>query len=97
MARVHLQEELVNTATPLTVETRFGSVRGGRAANGAVAFLGIVFIDCTRTQTRTHIGVQRFLTRYSLGDSRIRYPFLRIIVTKTKNTYLNLPVRHEPL
>ena len=42
MARVHIQEELIKTSTPITVETRYGSVRGGRAANGAAAFLGML-------------------------------------------------------
>jgi hypothetical protein len=42
MAQVHLQEELIKTDTPVIVETRHGPVRGGRAANGAAAFLGTV-------------------------------------------------------
>ena len=93
MARVHLQEELVKTATPVTVETRFGPVRGGRAANGAAAFLGIVFPDLI-SQTRTHIVLQRSLTRCFREDFKIRVPYLRSIATKTSNTSLSLPVRH---
>lgn len=40
MSRVHLQEELLQSDARVTVETRYGSVRGGRAANGAAVFLG---------------------------------------------------------
>lgn len=40
---MHLQEELVNTSSPVTVETRFGPVRGGRAVNGAAAFLEVPY------------------------------------------------------
>ena len=36
----HLQDELLKTATPLAVETRYGRVKGGRAENGAAVFLG---------------------------------------------------------
>lgn len=43
MAPVHLQEELVKSATLVTVETRFGQIRGGRAANGAAAFLEVPY------------------------------------------------------
>jgi hypothetical protein len=42
MAPAHLQEELIETDTPVTAETRYGPVRGGRAANGAAAFLGTI-------------------------------------------------------
>ncbi|EKM58177.1 uncharacterized protein PHACADRAFT_252281 [Phanerochaete carnosa HHB-10118-sp] len=43
MALVHLQEELIKSSTPVTVETRFGPVRGGRAANGAATFLEVPY------------------------------------------------------
>jgi hypothetical protein len=36
----HLQDELLASSARVTVETAFGAVIGGRAANGAVAFLG---------------------------------------------------------
>ncbi|KAI0692905.1 carboxylesterase [Cytidiella melzeri] len=43
MARVHLQEELLATQSRVTVETRYGPIRGGRAKNGTAVFLEVPF------------------------------------------------------
>ncbi|KAH8089868.1 carboxylesterase [Cristinia sonorae] len=43
MSRVHLQEELLSSSTRVVVETKYGSVRGGKAANGAQVFLEIPY------------------------------------------------------
>ncbi|KAL5476704.1 hypothetical protein ACEPAI_2890 [Sanghuangporus weigelae] len=40
---MHISEELAQSAERVTVQTRFGSVVGGRAANGSVAFLEITY------------------------------------------------------
>ncbi|KZT66245.1 carboxylesterase [Daedalea quercina L-15889] len=43
MAHVHLQDELTKSAERIIVQTQFGLVKGGRAANGAAAFLEIPY------------------------------------------------------
>ena len=40
MAHVHLQDEIARNPERITVDTQFGPVKGGRAANGASVFLG---------------------------------------------------------
>ncbi|KAL5521522.1 hypothetical protein ACEPAF_2270 [Sanghuangporus sanghuang] len=40
---MHISEELAQSTERVTVQTRFGSVIGGRAANGSVAFLEIPY------------------------------------------------------
>ena len=37
---VHLSEEIAGRPERVTVETKFGPVIGGRARNGAIAFVG---------------------------------------------------------
>ena len=37
---IHLHEELAQTKARVVVETRFGTVTGGRSKNGAVVLLG---------------------------------------------------------
>ena len=36
----HLSEELASTEEKVSVQTRYGEVTGGKAENGAIAFLG---------------------------------------------------------
>ncbi|PSS37448.1 hypothetical protein PHLCEN_2v655 [Hermanssonia centrifuga] len=43
MAPLHLQEELVNSESRVTVETRYGSIEGGRAMNGTAVFLEVPY------------------------------------------------------
>lgn len=43
MSRIHLQEELTKSADRVTVKTQYGSIRGGRAANGAAVFLEVPY------------------------------------------------------
>ncbi|OBZ67787.1 hypothetical protein A0H81_12181 [Grifola frondosa] len=43
MAQVHLQEELLQSSERISVQTRYGPVKGGRAANGAAAFLELPY------------------------------------------------------
>ncbi|KAH9836085.1 carboxylesterase [Rhodofomes roseus] len=43
MARVHLQDELIKSADRITVQTQFGPIKGGRAANGAAVFLEVPY------------------------------------------------------
>ena len=40
MSTIHLHEELAQTEARVVVETRFGTVTGGRSKNGAAVFLG---------------------------------------------------------
>ena len=40
MTDLHLSAELAQTGERIKVETRYGPVTGGRALNGAAAFLG---------------------------------------------------------
>ena len=40
MSQTHLQEELVRSEAIVTAETRYGTIHGRRAANGAAVFLG---------------------------------------------------------
>lgn len=37
----HLSEELASTGERVSVQTRYGKVTGGKAENGAFAFLGV--------------------------------------------------------
>lgn len=48
MSRVHLQEEILRSPERVVVNTQYGPVRGGRAANGAQVYLGEL---CFRTRT----------------------------------------------
>ena len=41
MAAVHLHEERAENPVRVSVETRYGLIRGGRAANGCAVFLGM--------------------------------------------------------
>ncbi|EMD35663.1 hypothetical protein CERSUDRAFT_157551 [Gelatoporia subvermispora B] len=43
MATVHLHDELTQSTERVTVQTRFGTIRGGRAANGAAVFLEVPY------------------------------------------------------
>ncbi|KZT66244.1 alpha/beta-hydrolase [Daedalea quercina L-15889] len=43
MARVHPQDELTKSTERITVRTPYGTVKGGRAANGAAVFLEIPY------------------------------------------------------
>ena len=93
MARVHLQDELAKTATPVTVETRFGEVRGGRAANGAAAFLGNVGRPIMRIPDAKLARSQRYPTRYHRRGSKIRSLCLPTTATPTRITPTSPNVR----
>ncbi|OCH89195.1 carboxylesterase [Obba rivulosa] len=43
MATAHLHDELARFPERVTVQTRFGAIRGGRAANGAAVFLEVPY------------------------------------------------------
>ncbi|KAI0948177.1 hypothetical protein AcW1_009761 [Taiwanofungus camphoratus] len=51
MSRIHLQNELLETADRVVVQTRYGQIKGGRALSGAAVFLEIPYAEyCGRFQ-----------------------------------------------
>lgn len=51
MSRIHIQDELLQSAERVVVHTAYGSITGGRAANGAAVFLGISTTQAHKYQT----------------------------------------------
>jgi hypothetical protein len=84
---IHPHDELAQTHDRVVVETRFGTVAGGRSKNGAVVFLGK---DICRTSVfpfaPTRLDVQKYLMPFHLKDSRIQFPSLQSFATGTRTT-----------
>lgn len=77
----------------VVVETRFGTVAGGRLNNGAVVFLGKdICCPSVFSFDPNYWDVQKYLMPFHLKDSRIPFPCLQSFATKTKTTSQRVPV-----
>ena len=80
MASVHLQDEIARDPDRITVNTQFGPVKGGRAANGASVFLGEWISDnAAKSNLHCHHAISGRSTHHA---------------TSTRRRSLALTVRH---
>lgn len=77
MAAVHLHEELAQNPARVLVETRYGTIRGGRAANGAAIFLGKLWFHIFLLYSYSCIATCELLFCTGRGAIRIAAGTLR--------------------
>lgn len=102
MSNRHLGEELPQSSERITVNTQYGPVRGGRAGNGAIAFLGafcrwqsLCNILLMKTCLSRHGIFQKFRMHCLQRDSRMRSPCRQIIDMRIKITFTRKAVGYR--
>ena len=90
MPGAHIQDELLANSTRVTVQTRNGPVTGGKADNGAIAFLGIAIVLSQGAFVLN--SAQKYPMPCLQGDLKIPSRCRPTTVTKRRNMSLRAPV-----
>lgn len=86
----HIPDELQH-GVAVVVQTKYGSLKGGRTRNGAAVFLGNNLMSLALMCDRLIVSIyllQRCHTPCQRCDSRIPNRFQRVIDTKTSTMYM---------
>ena len=90
---LHLHNEMARNPVRVSVDTRYGPVVGGRAANEAVIFLGnLVFVVLLAMACVLIFNFQKSHMPCLQKDLKILSLYQTIIDTKSRNTFTSLDV-----